>query len=43
LLPFLALGFLASSFIRHHVNGKLLRGFVLIFAVTSAVVLVIRG
>ncbi len=43
LLPFLALGFLASSFIRHHVNGKLLRGLVLVFAVTSAVVLVIRG
>jgi len=43
LLPFLAVGGLVSSFIRHSLNGRLLRGFVLIFAITSAVVLILRG
>jgi uncharacterized membrane protein YfcA len=43
LLPFLAIGGLASSWIRHSLNGRLLRGLVLIFATTSGVVLIIRG
>lgn len=43
LIPFLATGVLASSFIRHRVNGRLLRGLVLIFAVTSGTILVIRS
>jgi uncharacterized membrane protein YfcA len=43
LLPFLAIGGLVSSFIRHRVNGRLLRGLVLIFAVTSGIILIVRG
>ena len=43
LLPFLAVGGLVSSLIRHSLNGRLLRGLVLIFATTSGVVLIIRG
>lgn len=43
LLPFLAIGGLVSSFIRHRLNGRLLRGLVLIFAVTSGVILIARG
>lgn len=42
LVPFLAIGGLTSSFLRHHINGRLLRGLVLLFAVTSGAILVIR-
>lgn len=42
LVPFLAIGGLASSFMRHRVNERILRGLVLIFAVTSGVILMIR-
>jgi hypothetical protein len=42
LVPFLAIGGLASSSVRHRVNGRLLRGLVLLFAVTSGAILVIR-
>ncbi|HEY4962573.1 MAG TPA: TSUP family transporter, partial [Terriglobales bacterium] len=35
LLPFVAIGGLVSSFLRQSLNGRFLRGFVLIFAVTS--------
>jgi uncharacterized protein len=43
LLPFLAIGGLVSSFLRHSLNGRLLRSLVLIFAVTSGAILIIRG
>ena len=43
LFPFLAVGGVVSSFFRHRVNGRLLRGLVLIFAATSAAILIIRG
>jgi uncharacterized protein len=43
LLPFLAIGGLVSSFLRHGLNGRLLRSLVLIFAVTSGAILIIRG
>jgi uncharacterized membrane protein YfcA len=43
LLPFLAVGGIASSFVRNRVNGLLLRGLVLAFAVTSGAILVVRG
>ena len=43
LLPVLAIGGLASSLIRHSVNGPLLRALVLIFAVMSGAILIIRG
>ena len=43
LLPFLAIGGLVSSFLRQSLNGRFLRGFVLIFAVTSGGILIIRG
>jgi uncharacterized membrane protein YfcA len=43
LLPALAIGSLASSFLRHKLNSKLLRIFVLIFALTSGAILVVRG
>lgn len=43
LLPFLGIGGLLSSFLRHRLNGRLLRGLVLLFAVTSGVILIIRG
>jgi len=43
LLPFLAIGGLVSSYIRHSLNGRILRGLVLIFAVTSGAILIIRG
>ena len=42
LVPFLAIGGLASSFMRHRVNERILRGLVLIFAVTSGAILMIR-
>jgi len=42
LLPFLAIGGLVSSFLRHSLNGRLLRGLVLIFAVTSGAILILR-
>ena len=43
LVPFLAVGGLASSLIHDRVNGRLLRGAVLIFAVTSGAILIFRG
>ena len=43
LLPFLVAGGLGSSLVRHRVNGRLLRGLVIAFAVISGVVLMIRG
>jgi uncharacterized membrane protein YfcA len=43
LLPFVAIGGLVSSFLRQSLNGRFLRGFVLIFAVTSGGILIIRG
>jgi uncharacterized protein len=43
LLPFLAIGGLMSSLLRHSLNGRLLRSLVLIFAVTSGAILIIRG
>jgi hypothetical protein len=42
LVPFLAIGGLMSSLIRHRVDGRILRGLVLLFAVTSGAILVIR-
>ncbi len=42
LVPFLAIGGLTSSFIRHRVNERILRGLVLVFAVTSGTILIIR-
>jgi uncharacterized membrane protein YfcA len=43
LVPFLVVGGLASSLIHDRVNGRLLRGAVLIFAVTSGAILILRG
>lgn len=43
LLPFLATGGIVSSFIRNRVNGPLLRGLVLAFALTSGIILLVRG
>jgi hypothetical protein len=43
LLPFLLVGALLSSWIRHGVNGRLLRGLVLAFALISGAVLMVRG
>ena len=43
LLPFLAVGSLASSLIRHRINERLLRGFVLTFAIVSGAILMTRG
>jgi uncharacterized membrane protein YfcA len=43
LLPFLAIGGLVSSFLRQSLNGQFLRGFVLIFAVISGSILLIRA
>jgi len=43
LLPFLVAGGLVSSWIRHSVNGRLLRGLVLAFALISGAALMIRG
>jgi uncharacterized membrane protein YfcA len=43
LLPFLVVGALVSSWFRHGVNGRLLRGLVLAFALTSGAILMIRG
>ena len=42
LVPFLAIGGLTSSFIRHRANERILRGLVLVFAVTSGAILIIR-
>jgi len=42
LLPFLAIGGLVSSFVRHSVNGRILRALVLIFAITSGAVLIVQ-
>jgi uncharacterized membrane protein YfcA len=43
LLPFLAMGGFVSSFLRSRVNARILRAFVLAFAVTSGAILVIRA
>jgi uncharacterized membrane protein YfcA len=43
LVPALALGALASRWVHHHVNGPLMRGLVLGFAIVSGVVLLFRG
>ena len=43
LLPFVVVGALGSSRIRHGVNGRLLRGLVLAFALISGAVLMFRG
>jgi uncharacterized membrane protein YfcA len=43
LLPFLAIGSLASSLIRHRMNERLLRGLVLIFSIVSGAFLMTRG
>lgn len=43
LLPFLVVGGLVSSRVRHAVNAKLLRGLVLAFALISGAVLILRG
>lgn len=43
LLPFLVIGGLVSSWVRHGVNAKLLRGLVLAFAVISGAALMVRG
>ena len=43
LLPFLAIGGLASSFLRQSLNGRFLRGSVIVFAVTSGGILIVRG
>ena len=42
LVPFLAIGGLTSSFLRHRVNERILRALVLVFAVTSGAILIIR-
>jgi uncharacterized protein len=42
LLPFLAIGVLVSSSLRHRVNGRVLRALVLVFALVSGVILMIR-
>jgi len=42
LLPFLVVGALLSSWSRHGVNGRLLRGLVLAFALISGAVLMVR-
>jgi len=43
LLPFLVVGGLLSSWVRHGVNAKLLRGLVLAFALISGALLILRG
>jgi uncharacterized protein len=43
LLPFLAIGGLGSSLLRHRLSGRILRALVLIFALTSGAILLIRG
>lgn len=43
LVPFLAIGSFLSSLIRHKLNGRLLRGFVLLFAVVSGAILIMRS
>jgi uncharacterized protein len=43
LLPFLAVGAVLSSAVRHRINVRFLRNFVLVFALTSGVVLLFRG
>jgi uncharacterized protein len=43
LLPFLVVGALVSSGIRHVVNRRVLRGLVLAFALISGIILMIRG
>jgi uncharacterized protein len=43
LLPFLVVGGLGSSWFRHSVNGRLLRGLVLAFALISGAILMFRG
>lgn len=42
LLPFLAIGAIVSSFLRHRLNGRVLRGLLLIFALTSGTILIFR-